>query len=64
MKTRQISRIHFFSVLLQLSWWCVISTPFLNSQCILERNSVGFDLHLVTVFSAHLWRIDLGLVFT
>ena len=30
MKSRQISGIHFFSVLLQLQWWCVIGTPFLN----------------------------------
>ena len=33
MKSRQISGIHFFSILLQLQWLYVISAPFLNSQC-------------------------------
>ena len=33
MKSRQISGIHFFSVLLQLQWLYIIGTPFLNSQC-------------------------------
>ena len=33
MKSRQISGIHFFSVLLRLQWWYVIGAPFLNSQC-------------------------------
>ena len=33
MNSRQISGIHFFSVLLQLQWLCVIGAPFLNSQC-------------------------------
>ena len=33
MKSRQISGIRFFSVLLQLQWLYVIGTPFLNSQC-------------------------------
>ena len=33
MKSRQISGIHFFLVLLQLQWLYVIGTPFLNSQC-------------------------------
>ena len=33
MKSRQISRIHFFSILLQLQWLCVIGAPFLNLQC-------------------------------
>ena len=33
MKSIQISGIHFFSVLLQLQWLCVIGPPFLNSQC-------------------------------
>ena len=32
MKSRQISGIRFFSVLLQLQWLYVIGTPFLNSQ--------------------------------
>ena len=32
MKSRQISEIHFFLVLLQLQWLCVIGAPFLNSQ--------------------------------
>ena len=65
MKSRKIYGIHFFSVLLKLQWWCVIGTPFLNSQCSNQkRSSAGFDLHLVTVFPAHLWKIDLGLVFT
>ena len=44
MKSRQISRIHFFSISLQLQWLYVIGAPFLNS----ERSSTGFDLHLVT----------------
>ena len=65
MKSRQIYGIHFFSGLLQLQWLCVIGTPFLDTQCSNQmRSSVGFDLHLVTVFPAHLWRINLGLVFT
>ena len=64
MKSRQISGIHFFSVLLQLQWLCVIGAPFLNSQCKSERNSAGFDLHVVTVFPAQLGRINLGSVFT
>ena len=33
MKSRQISGIHFFSLLLQLHWQYVIGAPFLNSQC-------------------------------
>ena len=33
MKSRQISGIHFFSVLLQLQWLYVIRAQFLNSQC-------------------------------
>ena len=33
MKSRQISGIHFFSVLLKLQWWYVIGAPFLNLQC-------------------------------
>ena len=33
MKSRQISGIHFFSVLLQLQWLYAIGAPFLNSQC-------------------------------
>ena len=32
MKSRKISGIHFFSVLLQLQWLYVIGAPFLNSQ--------------------------------
>ena len=32
MKSRQISGNHFFSVLLQLLWLCMIGTPFLDSQ--------------------------------
>ena len=43
MKSRQISGIHFFSVLLQLQWWCVIGTPFLNSQCS-NQNAALLDL--------------------
>ena len=33
MKSRKISGIHFFSVLLKLQWLCVIGPLFLNSQC-------------------------------
>ena len=33
MKSRKISGIHFFSILLQLQWLYVIGAPFLNSQC-------------------------------
>ena len=43
MKSRQISGIHFFSVLLQLQWLYVIGTPFLNSQCS-NQNAALLDL--------------------
>ena len=43
MKSRQIFGIHFSSVLLQLQWWCVIGTPFLNSQCS-NQNAALLDL--------------------
>ena len=43
MKSRQIYGIHFFSVLLQLQWWYVIGTPFLNSQCS-NQNAALLDL--------------------
>ena len=33
MKSRQFLEFIFLSVLLQLKWLCVISAPFLNSQC-------------------------------
>ena len=33
MKYRQIYGIHFFPILLQLQWLCVIGIPFLDSQC-------------------------------
>ena len=43
MKSRKISIIHFFSVLLQLQWLCVIGTPFLDSQCN-NQNAALLDL--------------------
>ena len=43
MKSKQIYRIHFFSVLLQLQWVCVIGTPFLDSQCS-NQNTALLDL--------------------
>ena len=46
MKSRQISGIHFFSVLLQLQWLCVIDTPFLNSQCS-NQSAAQLDLNYI-----------------
>ena len=46
MKSRQIFVIHFFSVLLQLSWWCVIGNPFLNSQCS-NRSAAQLDVNYI-----------------
>ena len=43
MKSKQISGIHFFSVLLQLLWLCMIGTPFLDSQCS-NQNAALLDL--------------------
>ena len=43
MKSRQISRICFFLVLLQLQWLYVIGTPFLNSQSS-NRSAALLDL--------------------
>ena len=43
MKSRQISGIHFFSVLLQFLWLCEIGTPFLDSQCC-NQNAALLDL--------------------
>ena len=43
MKSRQISGNHLFSVLLQLSWLCVIDTLFLDSQCS-NQNAALLDL--------------------
>ena len=60
MKSRQNYGIHFFLVLLQLQWLCVIGAPFLNLQC----SNQNAALHLVTVFPAQLWRLNLGSVFT
>ena len=59
MKSRQISGIHFFSILLQLLWLYVIGAPFLNLQYS-ENSFAGFDLHLVIVYPAQLGRINLG----
>ena len=47
MKSRQISRIHFFSGLLQLQWLCVIGTPFLDSQC---SNQSAAQLDLIYIY--------------
>ena len=46
MKSRQISGILFFSVLLQLLWLCVIGTPFLDSQCS-NQNAALLDLSYI-----------------
>ena len=46
MKSRQISGIHFFSVLLKLQWLCVIDPPFLNSQC---SNQSAAQLDLIYI---------------
>ena len=43
MKSRQISGIHFFSVLLQLQWLYMIGAPFLNSKCS-NRSTALLDL--------------------
>ena len=46
MKSRQISRIHLFSDLLQLQLLCVIGTPFLDSQC---SNQSAAQLDLIYI---------------
>ena len=65
MKSRQFSGIHFFPVLLQLQWLCVIGIPFLDSQC---NNQSTAQLDLIYIylqsFLHNLWRINLGSVFT
>ena len=65
MKSRQISGIPFFSsfitIIVDVRDRCSISLIVMQE---LERIFAGFDIQLVTVFSAKIWKKLFGLRFT